>query len=87
MIIDGEIAHLNKNNEMEINIQTLHIQKKKWRGHNMNVICWASYCVNHDKEVDLANIQVMRCYNNLVYGLNPNNKERKVLITFFKHMV
>jgi hypothetical protein len=83
MIIDGEITNPNENNEMERNIQTLHIQKKKWRGYNMNVICWASYCVNDDKEVDLANIQVMRCYINLVYALNPNDKKRKVLITYF----
>jgi hypothetical protein len=74
MIIDGEITNPNEYNEMERNIQTLHIQNKKWRGHNTNVICWASYCVNHDKEVDLANIQVMRCYNNFVYALNPNNE-------------
>jgi len=29
MIIDGEIRNPNENNEMERNIQTLHIQKKK----------------------------------------------------------
>jgi hypothetical protein len=49
MIIDGEITNPNENNEMERKIQTLHIQKKKWKEQNMNVICWASYCVNDDK--------------------------------------
>jgi hypothetical protein len=38
---------------MEKNLQTLHNQRKIWRGHNNNAICWAFYCVNDDKKVDL----------------------------------
>ncbi len=30
---------LNEKNEMEGNLQTLHIKKKIWRGHNRNLIC------------------------------------------------
>jgi hypothetical protein len=32
--IDTEIIVHNEKNEMERNIQTLHIQRKKWKGHN-----------------------------------------------------
>jgi len=45
------------------------------------------YCVNDDKEVDLGNLQVMRClfcYNNPMHALNLNTKERKILITYYK---
>ncbi len=54
--IDVEIIVLNERNEMERNIQTLHIQRKIWRGHNMKSICWDFYCVNDDKGVDLGNL-------------------------------
>ncbi len=72
-----EITNHNENNEMERNLQTLHTQMKKWRRHSRNVICWAFYYVNDDKEVDLLNLQVMRCvlcYNNPMYALYPNTK-------------
>jgi hypothetical protein len=45
----------------------------------MNAISWAFYCVNDDKEIDLGNLQVMRClfcYDCHVHALNPNIKER-----------
>jgi len=45
----------------------------------MNAICWAFYCINDDKEIDLGNFQIMRCfcYDSHVHVLNPNIKERK----------
>jgi hypothetical protein len=45
-----EITNHNENNEMERNLQTLHTQRKKWRRHNRNAICWAFYYVNDDKK-------------------------------------
>jgi hypothetical protein len=65
---------------MKGNLQTLHIKRKIWRGHNRRPIFWAFSCVNDDKKVDLGNPQVMRCllcYNSLVHVFNPNTKERK----------
>ncbi len=35
-------------NEMEKNLEILHTQKKTWRGHDRNAICWAFCCVNDD---------------------------------------
>jgi hypothetical protein len=46
---------------MEANLQALHIQRKKWKCHIRNVICWVFYCANDDKEGDIGNPQVMRC--------------------------
>ncbi len=45
------------------------------------------FWVNDDKKVDLGNLQVMRClfcYNSPMHALNPNKKERKMLITYYK---
>jgi hypothetical protein len=52
--IDAEITVFNEWNEMKKKIQTLHIQRKIWRGHNKKSICWDFYCVNDDKGVDLG---------------------------------
>jgi hypothetical protein len=65
---------------MKKKIQTLHIQRKIWRGHNKKSICWDFYCVNDDKEVHPRNCQIMKClffYNSLVHALIPNTKEKK----------
>jgi len=79
------ITNPNENNEMEKEFQTSHTQRKKWRGHNKNAICWAFYYVNGYKEVDPTNFQVRRCVfcYNLVYAFNPNIKKRIGLITYF----
>jgi len=65
---------------MEKKFQTLHIQRKRWKGHKGNAICYIFYCVNDDKEVDLGNLQVTRClfcYNSPMHALNPNTKRKK----------
>ncbi len=41
-----KIINPHENNEMEKNFQTSHTQRKKWRGHNKNAICWAFYYIN-----------------------------------------
>ncbi len=67
-------------NEMEKNLQTLHIQRKIWKGHIRNAICWDFYCANDDKEGDPRNPQVMRCqfcYNSLVHAFNLNTQKKK----------
>jgi hypothetical protein len=35
----------NVEEQMEIKLQELHIQRKMWRGHNINAFCWSFYCV------------------------------------------
>jgi hypothetical protein len=82
-----KIIESNFKNEMEKNFQTLHVQRKIWREHNRNAICWVFYCVNDDKEVNLGNSQIMRClfcYVRLVHSLNLNTKERKGLTTYYR---
>ncbi len=44
---------LMKGMKWKKNLQTLHNQRKIWKGHNKNAICWAFYCVNDDKELIL----------------------------------
>jgi hypothetical protein len=71
---------LNEKNEMKGNLQTLHIKRKIWKGHNRNLICWAFYCVNDDRKIDLGNPQAMRClfcYNSCMRAFNPNTKNKK----------
>jgi hypothetical protein len=73
---------------MERNLQILHTQRKIWKSHNRNAICWDFYYVNDNKEVDPRNFdQVMRClfcYNSLAHVFNPNKRKRKKLITYYK---
>jgi hypothetical protein len=33
-------------------LQRLHVQRKIWRGHNRNSLCWAFDYVNDGKEVE-----------------------------------
>jgi ribosomal protein L4 len=67
-----------KNNRVEENeekLQKLHVQIFFWKGHNMNSLCWAIYCVNDGKEVEVTSHQVMRCilcYHNVVNILSKN---------------
>jgi hypothetical protein len=82
-----EIIESNEKNEMEFFFQTLHVQRKIWRGHNKNAICWVLYCVNDDKEINPRNPRIVKClfcYGSLMHALNPNTKERKGLITYYR---
>jgi hypothetical protein len=54
---------------MKKKLQKLHAQRNFWRWHNRNSLCWAFYCVNDGKEVEVASHQIMRCilcYDNVV---------------------
>jgi len=42
---------------MKKNLQKLHTQRKCWRGRNKNSLCWAFYCVNDWREVEVASIK------------------------------
>jgi hypothetical protein len=42
----------NVEEQMEIKLQKLHIQRKMWRGHNINALFWSFYCVNDGKYVE-----------------------------------
>jgi hypothetical protein len=54
---------------MEKNFQTLHNQRKKWRGHNKNAICWVFYCVNDDKKMTKKLILKSSKHDMFVMGL------------------
>jgi hypothetical protein len=51
----------NEEKLMKKSLQKLHVQRKHWRGHIINFLCWAFYCVNHGKEIEVASHQVMKC--------------------------
>jgi hypothetical protein len=42
----------NLEEQMEIKLQQLHIQRKMWRGHNRNAFCLSFDCVNDGKNVE-----------------------------------
>jgi hypothetical protein len=72
---------------MKKNLQKLYVQRKFWKGHNINSLCWAFYCANDGKEVEVGSCQIMRCiicYDNVVNIPNPRTKERKGLIAYYK---
>jgi hypothetical protein len=51
----------------------------------MNALCWAFYCVNDNKEVNVTTPQTMHCifcHNNLILIVNPKMQTRKGLITY-----
>jgi hypothetical protein len=79
MQIENNIVEENGEQIMKKNLQR-YVQRKIWRGHNKNSLCWAFYCVNDGKEVEAISYQVMRCilcYDNAVNILNARTKERK----------
>jgi len=54
---------------MQVNLEKLYAQRVFSRPHNISPLCWASYCVNDEKEVDGKVPQIMCCmfcYNNLI---------------------
>ncbi len=65
---------------MKINLKKLHVQRKYWKPHGRNYLCWGVFCINDNVEVDLENTQMMRCilcYHNLVIIINPRTQVRK----------
>jgi hypothetical protein len=45
-----ETSSIHEN--MQINLEKLHAQKIFWKFHNIFALCWFSYYVNDNKEMD-----------------------------------
>jgi hypothetical protein len=90
----------NPNLQIEINIvsrecdeekskhilQELQIQRKKWRPHNRNAICWSFYSVNDNSKVNLYVPQMMHCllcYFQPIISMNSRKRLRKRLISYY----
>ncbi len=37
---------------MELKVKFLHVQRKMWRDHNINALCWYFYYVDDGKDVE-----------------------------------
>jgi hypothetical protein len=59
--VETKNSRVEKNGEqiMKKVLQKLHVQRKIWRSHKKNSLCWAFYCVNDGKEVEVGSHQVM----------------------------
>jgi len=47
--------------KMEIKLKKNHVQRKMWRDHNINALCWYFYYVNDGKDVEGKSLQIMKC--------------------------
>jgi hypothetical protein len=45
----------------EMFLKKLHAQRVFWRRNSKNALCWAFYCVNDNKEVNVTILQTMHC--------------------------
>jgi hypothetical protein len=64
----------------------LHAQKQNMKWSYRYALCWFLYYVNDGKN-KVGIFQIMRCiicYNNHVNAYNPNAKQRKDVITYYK---
>jgi len=70
---------------MKDTLKKLHVQRNKWKGHNRNSICWAFYCVNDNKRIDVIFFQTMIfiiCYTSLMLVSNIKTQAKKGLILY-----
>ncbi len=70
---------------MNIQIKKLRAQRTFWRENNKNALCWAFYCVNDNKEVNVITPQTMRCifcHNNPILNVNPKTQAKKKLTIY-----
>jgi hypothetical protein len=80
----SRIPRMNEK-KMKEKFEKLHVQRSFWRGNNKNALCWAFYCVNDNKEVNVTTPQTMHyilCHNNPILNLNPKNQVGKRLIMY-----
>jgi hypothetical protein len=54
--IKANVNSKRKNEIMKENFKKLHVQINKWKGHNRNATCWAFYCVNDNKKIDVYSL-------------------------------
>ncbi len=69
-----------KNEIMKNNFKNIHVQRNKWKSHNGNATCWAFYCVNANKEVDVKFLEITKCifcYTSPVLVSNIKTQARK----------
>jgi hypothetical protein len=95
---DGPLIELKENGNVQIersmnpktneekmkeNLKMLRAQRLFWKPNSRNVLCWAFYCVDDNKEVDLITLEIMHfifCHNNLIFNLNPKTQAKKWFI-------
>jgi hypothetical protein len=69
------------------NFKQLHVERKIWRPHNQNLLCWSFYYICDNEKVDNQAPQLMRChicYPNLIIVVNSRFFFRKGIISYFK---
>jgi hypothetical protein len=44
---------------MKKKLELLHSQRKKWRSHNKNALCWSFFCVTDDGKVTFNALQTL----------------------------
>jgi hypothetical protein len=54
---------------MKNNLNKLHAWRSFWNANNINALCWAFYCVNDNKEINVIAPQTMHC---IIYHNNPH---------------
>jgi hypothetical protein len=63
----------------ENNLKKLCGQKVFWKRNSKNALCWAFYCVNDNKEVNVTTPQIMHCilcHNNPIF-VSPKTQAKK----------
>jgi len=71
--------------KMKKNFKQFHAQRSFWKRNSRNALCWAFYCVNDNKKINVITPQIMcyiPCHNNPILNLNPKTQGRKGLIIY-----
>jgi hypothetical protein len=58
----------------ENNLKKLQVQTIFWSRNSRNALCWAFYCVNDNKKINVIALQTMHyifCHNNPILNVNP----------------
>jgi hypothetical protein len=83
--IEGSMNPKTTEKKMKENLKMLHAQRLFWKPNSINVLCWAFYCVDDNKSVDLTTLEIMHFIfyrNNLMLNLNPKTQARKGFIIY-----
>jgi hypothetical protein len=51
----------NEKKKTKENLQKLHLQKEKERGHDRNALYWSFFIVNDNNIIDRSKPQIMKC--------------------------
>lgn len=69
-----------KEERMNFNLESLHVQRNKWKGNHRNSLCWGFIMSMIIKKIDGENLKIMiciLCYNILVIVINPKTQTRR----------